>query len=118
MKGLRPQRRELEPPSDLTGGESAAYSVRRGEPSGSDARELRVDVLVGHRVVGVVPIHPVAQANGLLRLDAGEPADPLLAALDEPGDAERFDVPLGLEAQFLLDLDLHPQPPAAEAAPG
>ena len=74
----------------------------------------RVVVLVGHRVVGVVPIHPVAQANGLLRLDPGEPADPLLAALDELGDAERFDVPLGLETQLLFDLDLHPEPLAVE----
>src|SRR5207245_1145745 len=72
-------------------------------------------VLVRHGVVGVLPIHPVAQAPGLLRLDRREAPHALLAPLDEPVDAERLDVPLRPEPQLLLDLDLHPEPLAVEA---
>jgi hypothetical protein len=41
----------------------------------------RVVVLVGVRVVAVVPVHPVAEALALLGLDGGEPVDALLAQL-------------------------------------
>ncbi len=40
----------------------------------------------------------------------GELQHPLLAALDELGDAERFDVALALETELLFDLDLDPEP--------
>ncbi len=75
----------------------------------------RVVVLVRHRVVGVVPIHPVTEPDGLLRLDGGELADALLALLDEPGDSVLLDVALALEAQLLFHLDLDPEALAVEA---
>ena len=74
-----------------------------------------VVVLIGHRVVGVVPVHPVAQADRLLRLHGGVGQDALLAALHEPGDAIRLDVALVVKAQLLLDLDLDVQALAVEA---
>ena len=40
--------------------------------------------------------------------------DPLLAALDEFGDAELLDVSLALETELFLDLDLDPEPLAVE----
>jgi hypothetical protein len=74
-----------------------------------------VVVLVRHRVVGVVPVHPVAEPDGLLGLDGGELADALLALLHEAGQAELLDVTLALEAEFLLHLHFHPEPLAVEA---
>ena len=74
-----------------------------------------VVVLVGHRVVRVVPLHPVAQPHRLLGLLGGEPPDALLAELDEPVDAEVFDLALVVELQLLLYLDLDPQPLSVEA---
>ena len=75
----------------------------------------RVVVLVGHRVVGVVPVHPIAQADGLGRLDGGEAAYTLLAQLHKAADAVGLDVPLGFEAQLPLHLHLNPQPLAVKA---
>ncbi len=95
----------------------------------------RVVVLLGHRevriplsgrfgpvLVGAVPVHPVAEADRLLRLDAGEPVHALLAELHEAVDAgedvaghQVLDVALGGELQLLLDLDLDPQALAVEA---
>src|SRR5262249_23051250 len=49
------------------------------------------------------------------RLNAREPPHPLLARLDELGDAERLDVALRLEPHLLLDLDLDPEALAVEA---
>ncbi len=74
-----------------------------------------VVVLVGHRVVRVVPVHPVAEAQRLLRLDARVVEDAGLAPLDELGDPVPLDVALAPEPELLLDLDLHPQPLAVEA---
>lgn len=74
-----------------------------------------VVVLVGHRIVRVVPIHPVAEANRLRGLDGGILEDALLAFFDEGSDAVRFDVPFRLEAELLLHFHLDPQTLAVEA---
>src|SRR4030042_933831 len=74
-----------------------------------------VFILIRVRIVGVVPVHPVAEANGLLGLDAGEPWHPFLARRHEAGDAELFDVTLGGEAHRALHLHLDPEPLAVEA---
>ena len=72
--------------------------------------------------VGAVPVHPVAQADRLLGLHPREPVDPGDARLDEEIDGrlgvardEVFDVAFRLQAEFLFDLDLDPQPLAVEA---
>ncbi|MBA7714040.1 hypothetical protein ES703_123054 [subsurface metagenome] len=74
-----------------------------------------VIILIGHGVVGVVPVHPVAQADGLLRLDLRVLAHTLLAAINELFHAEGFNVPLGSKPQLALLLHLDPQPLAVEA---
>ena len=74
-----------------------------------------VVVLVGHRVVRVIPLHPVSQPDRLLRLFGGEPPYALLAELDEPVDAEVFNLTLVVELELLLDLDLDPQSLAVKA---
>src|SRR4029079_72629 len=51
-----------------------------------------VVVLVGVRVVAVVPVHPVAEADRLLGLDGGEALHAVLALLHELVDAELEDV--------------------------
>ena len=68
-----------------------------------------VVVLVRHGVVRVVPVHPVAEPDRLLRDDVGEAAHALLARLHEPVDAVLLYVSLGAEAHLLLHLNLHPK---------
>ena len=46
-----------------------------------------VVVLLGHREVGVLPVHPHAQTDRLLGLDLGVLSHPLLARLDETVDS-------------------------------
>ena len=53
-----------------------------------------VVILIRHGVVGIIPVHPVAEAARLLGLDGGVLAHPLLAFLHEAGDAEGLDVVL------------------------
>ena len=74
-----------------------------------------VVVLVRHRVVRVVPVHPVAEPDRLLRLDVGESPHALLAQLDELIDAELLDVGLGGHAEIFFDVDLDPQSLPVEA---
>ena len=74
-----------------------------------------VVVLIRHGVVGVVPVHPVAEPLRLAGLDGGVLAHPLLAVLDEAGDAVGLDVALRRKPLLLLYLHLHPQPLAVEA---
>jgi hypothetical protein len=78
-------------------------------------RPDRVVVLVRVRVVAVVPVHPVAEADRLLGLDGGELVDACLAQLDESVDPELLDLALVVEAELALDLDLDPQALAVEA---
>ena len=73
------------------------------------------DVGVGHREVGAGPVHPLAELLRLLGLDLREVGHPLAAGAREALQAERLDLPLRVEPQRLLDLDLHPQPLAVEA---
>src|SRR5581483_412952 len=68
----------------------------------------RLDVLVGQRVIAIVPVHPLAEADGLLRDEVGVAIDALAAAVGEVGQAVGLDLALGVEAQLLLDLDLDP----------
>ncbi|HZZ77650.1 MAG TPA: hypothetical protein VFE62_03970 [Gemmataceae bacterium] len=72
--------------------------------------------------VGAVPVHPLAEADRLLRLATRELVDAVFAFLHKPVDALRlvprhqvFDVALRLQLQLLLDLNLDPQPLAVEA---
>ena len=73
------------------------------------------DVGIGHREVGVGPVHPLAQPPGLLRLECREMHHPLAAGTGEALETERFDLPLRVEPERLLDLDFHPQSLAVEA---
>ena len=67
------------------------------------------------QLVGVVPVHPVAQAHGLAGLHGGEAQDARFAHAHELLQAVVLDVFLGGEAHLLLDVDLHPQALAVEA---
>ncbi|OQB38474.1 MAG: hypothetical protein BWY06_01984 [Candidatus Latescibacteria bacterium ADurb.Bin168] len=73
-----------------------------------------VVVLVGHRVVRVVPVHPVPQPDGLFRLSFRELDHAGLARFDKPVDAVLLDIAFGLEPEFLLDFNLNPKPLAIE----
>ncbi len=84
-------------------------------PAGLEEAPDGVVVLVREGVVGVVPIHPLAEADGLLRDAVGETEHALFALLNEGGDAHRFDVALAGEAELFLGLDLHPEALAVEA---
>ena len=64
---------------------------------------------------GVVPIHPVSQADRLLGLPGREGENPLFAGVGELVDAKVGDRVLGAEAEFLFHLDFHPQPLAVKA---
>ena len=74
-----------------------------------------LDVGIGHREVGVGPVHPLAQPLGLLRLDCREMHHPFAAGAREALQTERLDLPLRIEPQCLLDFDFHPQPLAVKA---
>jgi hypothetical protein len=73
-----------------------------------------LDVVIGHREVGVRPVHPLAQPPGLLRLDVREVDHPFAAGTSEALEAQRLDLPLRVESQGLLDFDFHPQALAIE----
>ena len=60
-------------------------------------------------------MHPIAQADGLLGLDAGVLVDPLLAALDKLGNTVGLNIALALEAKLALDFHLDPKALAVEA---
>ena len=68
---------------------------------------LNVEVGVG--VIGVVPVHPLAQALGLFRDDAGEFLHTVHALAREFIHAIGFDIALAGEAQLLFHLDLDPE---------
>ena len=83
----------------------------------TDLQEMpdRVVIFVRQGVVGVVPVHEISEALGLLGLDRRVGEDTLFALLDEPVDAVGLDVTLGREPQFPFHLDFDPQPLAVEA---
>ncbi len=66
--------------------------------------------LIGHRAqrVGVIPVHPVTQADRLLGLLGSLAQHARLALQHERREAIGFDVVLGFEALLLLHLDFHP----------
>ena len=66
------------------------------------------------QLVGVVPVHPHPEPDGLLGLAGGVGQDALLAQRHETGDPERLDVALRGEPELALDVDLDPQPLAIE----
>ena len=74
-----------------------------------------LDVRVREGVVVVVPVHPHAQPAGLLRDHLGELRDALAAAGGELGQPVLLDVPLRVQPERLLDLDLDPEALAVEA---
>ena len=74
-----------------------------------------LDVRVAEREVGVVPVHPHAEALRLLGDHPGEVRDPLLAALRELCEPVLLDVSFGIEAERLLHLDLDVEALAVEA---
>ena len=62
-------------------------------------RVLLEEVAQATQLVGVVPVHPVAEPDGLLGLDRGVRQDALLAEAHEVGDAVGLDVLLAREAR-------------------
>src|SRR5439155_8887106 len=81
---------------------------------GEEAPDV-LDVRVRERQVVVAPVHPLAEALRLLGHHADELRDPLLAALRELGEPVVLDLPLRVETELLLDLDLDPEALAVEA---
>jgi hypothetical protein len=73
-----------------------------------------LDIRVRERVVGVLPVHPLAEPLGLLGHHPGVVRDALLAALGELGEPVALDVALRVEPERLLHLDLDPEPLAVE----
>src|SRR5438045_9775709 len=71
-------------------------------------------VVVGVRVVGVLPVHPLTQADGLLGDRRGAPIDARATRTRELVDAVGLDVPLAVQIELALDLHFHPQALAVE----
>src|SRR5688572_2552916 len=72
------------------------------------------DVVVAVRVVGVVPIHPLAEPDGLLGDRCGAAVDPRAARARELVDAVRLDVALAVQVELALYLHLDPESLAVE----
>ena len=68
-----------------------------------------LDVRVAERVVVVVPVHPHAEPLRLLRDHLGVRGDGLDARVREAGEAILLDLPLRVEAELALDVDLDPE---------
>ncbi len=69
----------------------------------------RLDVVVGVGVVGVVQVDPEADALGEALPLLEVRGDALAAELVELGDAVGLDLPLAVDAEAALDLELHRQ---------
>src|SRR5687768_1480812 len=76
-----------------------------------DHRHVRVRV----REVGVVPVHPLAEALRLLRERGGRSVDPRAARVAELVQAIPLDVALVAEPELALHLDLDPEAVTVEA---
>ncbi len=76
----------------------------------------RLDVVVGHRHVGVLEVDPVADPLDHPVPVADVPEDGLPAAGVELGDPELLDLLLRGDAELLLDLELDREPVAVPAA--
>ncbi len=87
-----------------------------GARDGDDLQRIRREqVAQPPQLVGVVPVHPHAQADRLLGLLRGVGQHPLLAQAHERVDAIALDVPLAGVAQLPLHVDLDPETLAVEA---
>ena len=73
-----------------------------------------LDIGIVHGVVRVVPVHPLAEPDGLLRLHAGEMLDALAALAGEVIEAEFFDFMLRIETEVAFDLHFQPKSLAIE----
>src|SRR3569623_1176692 len=83
-----------------------------------DLLEERPDVLdvgVAEGVVVVVPVHPLAEPDELLRLQLAVEGDPVAAAARELRETVVLDLALRAEPELLLDLDLDPEALGVEA---
>lgn len=74
-----------------------------------------VVVLVRHGEVRVIPVHPVAETDGLVGLHLAEAQHALLAVVDELLETVVLDLFLGRESLLALDFYLDPQSLAVEA---
>src|SRR5687767_5824536 len=72
------------------------------------------DVVVAVRVIGVVPVHPLAEPDGLFGDRCSAAVYARAARTRELVDAVRFDVALAVQVELALHLDLDPQPLAVE----
>ncbi len=91
------------------------HSEAAGQAGGERAVAILERLAQGHQKGGIVPIAPIAQADGLLGLAGGEGEHALFAGAHEILDAELANLPLGLEAQALFHFDFDPQTLAIEA---
>ena len=73
------------------------------------------DVGIGHRVVRLVPVHPLPEPLGVLGQLARIRRHPLTAGDGELVEAVLLDLGLGVEPELLLDPHLDPQALAVEA---
>ena len=105
--------RHAQPPNDLLDriGHRAVCALNRRRLSGVFAEQAAQAPQLGW----IVPVHPVAQADGLIGLHRGKFEHAHLAQLDEFGQAKGLNVALALEAQFFFDIHLNPQALAVEA---
>ena len=104
---------QSQPADDLLGG---VGNRTIGAVHGDDlARILGQPVAQCAQLLGVVPVHPVAQADRLLGHDGGEVQHPLLALVNELGHPHPLDVALGGETPFLFHQHLDPEALAVEA---
>src|SRR5574338_478312 len=69
---------------------------------------------VRHRVIRVVPVHPLPEPGRLAAYLVGELRHALAAGAGEAVQPERLDVALRVELEVLLYLHLDPQPVAVE----
>src|SRR6185436_14232904 len=72
------------------------------------------DVVVAVRVIGVVPVHPLPEPDGLLGDRGSAAVDARAARTRELVDAVRLDVALAVQVELPLHLHLDPQSLAVE----
>ena len=66
-------------------------------------------------MVGIVPVHEVAESFGLLGNTCGEAVDSLPTFFDKFAYAERFDIAFRLEAHLFFDFDFDPKALSVES---
>src|SRR5580704_9727617 len=87
---------------------SRGHFEAAGELGGKHAVTIGEGIAEGEEQLGVIPIAPVSQADGLLGLAGCKGEHALLAGAYEILDAEIADVALGAEPQALFHLDFDP----------